>query len=185
MSIRPRNQIRGLLLVGVGGLGGHGHETHHGHQDRNQGCRHCHIRLWRWLVNGRVQYPAISTGNGADRQWQSSATTQFMRGRLSPIRFGEATRRGVRPGVYLPTGLVRRRAASRGAAATSPSASATLIGLDPATPRAEVNIKKLPQIELTLLRCWPPGGLTREGAWKYNLLVRLCCGRDASCNWHF
>jgi len=135
MSIRPRNQIRGLLLVGVGGLGGHGHETHHGHQDRNQGCRHCHIRLWRWLVNGRVQYPAISTGNGADRQWQSSATTQFMRGRLSPIRFGEATRRGVRPGVYLPTGLVRRRAASRGAAATSPSASATLIGLDPAKSR--------------------------------------------------
>ena len=58
----------------------------------------------------------------------------FMRSRLPPIRFGKATRRGVRPSVYHPTGLVRRRAASRGAAATSPSAdraSATLIGLDP------------------------------------------------------
>ena len=164
MSIRPRNQIRGLLLVGVGGLGGHGHEPHRGHEDRYQGCRHCHIRLWRWLVNGRVQYPAISTGNGTHRQWQSSATTQFMRGSLSPIRLGTAPRRGVRPSVYHPTGLVRRRAASRGAAATSPSASATLSGLDPATPRAEVNIKKLPLIShkaaanrtdaLTVLAAW-------------------------------
>jgi hypothetical protein len=41
---------------------------------------------------------------------------------LSPVRFGEATRRGVRPGVYHPTGLVRRRADPRSAAATRPSA---------------------------------------------------------------
>ena len=57
-----------------------------------------------------------------------------MRGRLPPIGFGEATRRGVRAGGYHPTGLVRRRAAPRIAAATSPSAEralATLIGLDP------------------------------------------------------
>ena len=135
MSIRPRNQIRGLLLVGVSDA--LGNTAMNLITATRTVIKAAAIVIFGCGVGwsmAEFETQQLALEMAPTVSGQSNAATQFMRGSLSPIRFGEATRRGVRSSVYHPTGLVRRRAASRGAAATSPSAdraSATLIGLDP------------------------------------------------------
>src|SRR5215469_13909812 len=115
MSIRSRNQIRGLLLVGVGGLGEHGHEPYHGHQDCNQGCRHCHIRLWRGWSMAEFDTQKLAL----------EIAPTFSGNQVPPLSSCES--------VFRQSDLAKRLA-------TSPSASATLIGLDPAKSRQHHSI---------------------------------------------